>query len=82
MTRTLTHYPYTITFHTWRLQVPLMKPLIMLETINYDNVRGYIVSEIQEEIKPSIVQKLKPLPENSESLKKVQKKLIPVNSKF
>ena len=54
----------------------------MLETINYDNVRGYIVSEIQEEIKPIIVQKLKPLLENSESLKKVQKKLIPINSKF
>ena len=45
----------------------------MLETIEYNNIRGHIVSEIQKEIEPIIAQKLKPLLENSESLIKSAK---------
>ena len=40
----------------------------MLETIEYNSIRGHIVSEIRKEIKPTTAQKLKPLLENSESL--------------
>ena len=40
----------------------------MLETIEYNSIRGHIVREIRKEIEPIIVQKLKPLLENSESL--------------
>ena len=37
----------------------------MLETIEYNSIRGNIVSEIRKEIEPIIVQKLKPLLKNS-----------------
>ena len=40
----------------------------MSETIESNNIRGHIVSEIQIEIEPIVAQKLKPLLENSESL--------------
>ena len=40
----------------------------MPETIESNNIRGHIVSEIQKEIEPIVAQKLKPLLENSESL--------------
>ena len=40
----------------------------MLETIEYNSIRGHIVSEIRKEIEPIIAQKLKPLLENSEFL--------------
>ena len=36
--------------------------------IEYNNIRGHIVSEIQKEIEPIIAKKLKPLLENYESL--------------
>ena len=45
----------------------------MLETIEYNSIRGHIVSEIRKEIEPIIAQKLKPLLENSESLIKSAK---------
>ena len=45
----------------------------MLETIEYNSIRGHIVSEIRKEIEPIIAQKLKPLLENSESLIKYAK---------
>ena len=45
----------------------------MLETIEYNSIRGRIVSEIRKEIGPIITQKLKPLLENSESLIKSAK---------
>ena len=45
----------------------------MLETTEYNSIRGHIVSEIQRETEPIIAQKLKPLLENSESLIKSAK---------
>ena len=45
----------------------------MLERIEYNSIRGHVVSEIQKEIEPIIAQKLKPLLENSESLIKSAK---------
>ena len=44
-----------------------------METIEYNSIRGHIVSEIQRETEPIIAQKLKPLLENSESLIKSAK---------
>ena len=45
----------------------------MLETIEYNSIKGHIVSEIRKEIEPIIAQKLKPLLENSEFLIKSAK---------
>ena len=45
----------------------------LLETMEYNSIRGHIVSEIRKEIEPIIAQKLKPLLENSESLIKSAK---------
>ena len=45
----------------------------MLETIEYNSIRGHIISEIRKEIEPIITQKLKPLLANSESLIKSAK---------
>ena len=45
----------------------------MLQMIEYNSIRGHIVSEIRKEIEPIIAQKLKPLLENSESLIKSAK---------
>ena len=41
--------------------------------MKYNSIRGHIVSEIQKEFEPIIVQKLKPLLENSKSLIKSAK---------
>ena len=54
----------------------------MLEAIEYNSIRDHIVSEIRKEVEPIIAQKLKPLLENSESLIKRGKKIMPSNSKF
>ena len=45
----------------------------MLEMIEYNSIRGHIVSEIRKETEPIIAQKLKPLLENFESLIKSAK---------
>ena len=45
----------------------------MLEILEYDSIRGHIVSEIRKEIEPIIAQKLKPLLEKSEFLIKSAK---------
>ena len=45
----------------------------MLETIEYNSIRGHIVSEIRKETEPIITQKLNLLYENSESLIKSAK---------
>ena len=45
----------------------------MLETIEYNNIRGHIVSEIRKEIEPIIAEKPKSLLEKSESLIKSAK---------
>ena len=39
-----------------------------METIEYNSIRGHIISEIRKEIEPIIAQKLQPLIENSEFL--------------
>ena len=39
-----------------------------METIEYNSIRGHIISEIRREIEPIIAQKLQPLIENSEFL--------------
>ena len=54
----------------------------MLETIEYNSIRGHIVSEIRKEIEPIIAQKLKPLLENSESLIKSAKETYAHQLKF
>ena len=55
----------------------------MLETIEYNSIRGHIVSKIRKEIEPFIAQKLKPLFENSESLiKKCERNLCPSTQSF
>ena len=46
----------------------------MLETMEYNSIRSYILSEIRKEMKPIISQKQKTLLENSESLIKSAKK--------
>ena len=46
----------------------------MLETIEYNSIRSYILSEIRKEIEPIIAQKQKTFLENSESLIKSAKK--------
>ena len=40
----------------------------MLETIEYNSIRGHIISEIRRETEPIIAQKLQPLIENFEFL--------------
>ena len=45
----------------------------MLKTMEYNSIRGHIVSEIRKEIEQIITQRLKPLLENSESFKKSAK---------
>ena len=40
----------------------------MLETIEYNSIRGHIFSEIRKEVEPIIAEKPKPLLEKSESL--------------
>ena len=54
----------------------------MLEILEYDNIRGDIVSEIRKEIEPIIAQKLKPLLENSEFLIKSAKETCPSTQSF
>ena len=45
----------------------------MLETIEYNSIRGHVVGGIPKEIQPIIAQKLKPLLENSELIIKSAK---------
>ena len=45
----------------------------MLETIEYNRIRGHVVGGIRKEIQPIIAQKLKPLLENSELIIKSAK---------
>ena len=48
----------------------------MLQTREYNSIRGHIVSEIRKEIEPIIAQKLKPLLQNSELLIKSAKEIF------